>query len=106
MRVCRNLACSAKRISGELQMLLTMPGWCIPLLPQLRRIQAVGEEFVGIDSLEARLRNAVLTSRSQVAGPPQICAWVRTSRLMKVMGPMPQHSDGYVFKDIAVMRTQ
>ena len=76
------------------------------LLPQLRRIQAVGEEFVGIDSLEARLRNAVLTSRSQVAGPPQICAWVRTSRLMKVMGPMPQHSDGYVFKDIAVMRTQ
>jgi ubiquinone/menaquinone biosynthesis C-methylase UbiE len=46
------------------------------LLPQLRRIQAMREEFVGIDSLEARLRNAVLTSRSQVAGPPQICAWV------------------------------
>jgi len=63
------------------------------LLPQLRRIQAVGEEFVGIDSLEARLRNAVLTSRSQVAGPPQICAWVRTSRLMKVMGPMPQQTE-------------
>jgi ubiquinone/menaquinone biosynthesis C-methylase UbiE len=48
------------------------------LLPQLRRIGVVADEFVGIDSLEARLRNAVLTARSQVAGPPQICAWVRT----------------------------
>jgi len=63
------------------------------LLPQLRRIGAVADEFLGIDSLEARLRNAVLTSRSQVAGPPQICAWVRTSRVMKVMGPMPQQTE-------------
>jgi ubiquinone/menaquinone biosynthesis C-methylase UbiE len=48
------------------------------LLPQLRQIGVVADEFVGIDSLEARLRDAVVASRSQVAGPPQICAWVRT----------------------------
>jgi hypothetical protein len=47
------------------------------LLPQLRRIGIVPEEFLEIDTLERRLREAIVTAHSQVAGPPQICAWTR-----------------------------
>jgi len=48
------------------------------VLPQLRRIGIVPEEFIEVATLERRLREAVLTAHSQVAGPPQICAWART----------------------------
>jgi SAM-dependent methyltransferase len=48
------------------------------LLPQLQRLGIVAADFMGIETLETRLRNAVLQAHSQVAGPPQICAWART----------------------------
>src|SRR5215470_6726222 len=48
------------------------------LLPQLRRIGIVPEEFIEVATLERRLREAILTTHSQVAGPPQICAWAST----------------------------
>jgi hypothetical protein len=44
-------------------------------LPQLVRQEIVTAEAVGIDSLEARLREAVVAPRSQVVGPEQFCAW-------------------------------
>jgi len=40
-------------------------------LPQLR-------ELVGIETLESRLRKAVVAARSQIVGPGQVCAWART----------------------------
>jgi len=49
------------------------------LLPQLRRIGIVTEEFNDMATLEKRLKEAILATHSQVAGPPQICVWARTS---------------------------
>ena len=40
-------------------------------LPQL-------SELVGIETLESRLREAVVAARSQIVGPGQVCAWART----------------------------
>ena len=34
-------------------------------------------EVVGIETLENRLREAVVAARSQIAGPGQVCAWAR-----------------------------
>jgi len=48
------------------------------LLPQLRRIGIVAEEFMQMTTLEERLREAIVRAHSQVAGPPQICAWAKT----------------------------
>jgi len=48
------------------------------LLPQLRRIGIVPEEFIEMATLESRLRETILAARSQVAGPPQICALAKT----------------------------
>src|SRR5215469_7974704 len=48
------------------------------VLPQLRRIGIMPEEFMEMATLEKRLREAIVTAHSQVAGPPQICAWART----------------------------
>src|SRR5262249_38001315 len=45
------------------------------LLPQLVRQEIVTAEAVGIDSLEARLREAVVAARSQGVGPEEFCAW-------------------------------
>jgi hypothetical protein len=35
----------------------------------------VTAETVAIDTLESRLRSAVVEARSQVEGPAQVCAW-------------------------------
>jgi hypothetical protein len=32
--------------------------------------------LVGIETLESRLREAVVAARSQIEGPGQVCAWV------------------------------
>jgi len=48
------------------------------VLPQLRRIGIVPEEFMEMATLEGRLREAIVRAHSQVAGPPQICAWAKT----------------------------
>jgi len=48
------------------------------LLPQLQRIGIAVADFIGIETLETRLREAVVAAHSQVAGPAQICAWTRT----------------------------
>ena len=48
------------------------------VLPQLQRLGIVAAEFMGIDTLETRLRDAVREAHSQVTGAPQICAWIRT----------------------------
>ena len=35
-------------------------------------------EFMGMETLETRVRDAVRRAHSQVTGAPQICAWTRT----------------------------
>ena len=47
------------------------------VLPQLRRLGIIAADFVGIETLETRLRDAVRQAHSQVTGLPQICAWTR-----------------------------
>jgi len=48
------------------------------LLPQLQRLGIIANDFMEIETLETRVRDAVRLAQSQVAGPPQICAWTRT----------------------------
>jgi len=48
------------------------------VLPQLQRLDIIEADFMGIETLETRVRDAVRRARSQVAGVPQICAWTRT----------------------------
>jgi hypothetical protein len=46
-------------------------------LPQLAKMGILFGELVGIETLESRLREAVVAARSQIVGPGQICAWSR-----------------------------
>jgi ubiquinone/menaquinone biosynthesis C-methylase UbiE len=48
------------------------------LLPQLQRLGIVVADFVDIETLETRVRDAVRKAHGQVMGAPQICAWTRT----------------------------
>jgi ubiquinone/menaquinone biosynthesis C-methylase UbiE len=45
------------------------------LLPRMARLGVASEKTVGIDTLERRLKSAVIEARSQIEGPAQICAW-------------------------------
>lgn len=45
------------------------------LLPRMVETGVVTAETVAIDTLERRLRSAVVDARSQVEGPAQVCAW-------------------------------
>jgi hypothetical protein len=47
-------------------------------LPQLAKMGIVFGESVRIETLETRLRNAVIEARSQIVAPGQLCAWART----------------------------
>jgi hypothetical protein len=47
-------------------------------LPQLAKMGILFGELVGIETLESRLREAVVAARSQIEGPGQVCAWART----------------------------
>ena len=47
------------------------------VLPQLQRLGIIAADFMGVETLETRVRDAVRQARSQVAGAPQICAWTR-----------------------------
>ena len=47
-------------------------------LPQLAKMGILFGELVGIETLESRLREAVVAARSQIVGPGQVCAWART----------------------------
>jgi SAM-dependent methyltransferase len=49
--------------------------------PQLIGMGLVTEELTSAETLETRLRSAVIEARSQIEGPAQVCAW------MKVSGP-------------------
>jgi len=57
-------------------------GWAAETLqsfqPQLAKMGIVFGELVGIETLESRLRKAVVAARSQVVGPGHVCAWART----------------------------
>jgi SAM-dependent methyltransferase len=44
-------------------------------LPQLTKMGIVFGELFGIESLESRLRDAVIEARSQIWAPGQVCAW-------------------------------
>jgi hypothetical protein len=44
-------------------------------LPQMVQIGVATAESVAIETLESRLRSAVVEARSQVEGPAQVCAW-------------------------------
>jgi ubiquinone/menaquinone biosynthesis C-methylase UbiE len=56
-------------------------GWLVDTLGsvsfQLDRMGIVLKDVMPMDSLEGRLRDALLTARSQVSSPGQICAWAR-----------------------------
>jgi SAM-dependent methyltransferase len=47
------------------------------LLPRMVETGVVTAEVLAIDTLENRLRSAVVEARSQVEGPAQVCAWTR-----------------------------
>jgi len=47
-------------------------------LPQLANMGILFGELVGIETLESRLREAVVAARSRIAAPGQVCAWART----------------------------
>jgi hypothetical protein len=44
-------------------------------LPQMVQIGVATAESVAIETLESRLKSAVVESCSQVEGPAQLCAW-------------------------------
>jgi ubiquinone/menaquinone biosynthesis C-methylase UbiE len=46
-------------------------------LPQLAKMGIVLGELLGVETLESRLREAVVEARSQIVGPAQVCAWAR-----------------------------
>ncbi len=45
------------------------------VVPQLVRMQAATAEEIAIETLEERLRTAVVEAGSQIVGPAQFCAW-------------------------------
>jgi ubiquinone/menaquinone biosynthesis C-methylase UbiE len=45
------------------------------LLPRMVETGVATAETVAVDTLESRLRSAVVEARSQVEGPAQVCAW-------------------------------
>jgi ubiquinone/menaquinone biosynthesis C-methylase UbiE len=47
------------------------------LLPRMVKTGVVTAETIAIDTLESRLRSAVVDARSQVEWPAQVCAWSR-----------------------------
>jgi ubiquinone/menaquinone biosynthesis C-methylase UbiE len=47
------------------------------LVPQLVRMRVVTEDTIAIETLEARLRDAVVEARSQIVTPAQFCAWAK-----------------------------
>jgi ubiquinone/menaquinone biosynthesis C-methylase UbiE len=47
------------------------------LLPRMVETGVVTAETVAIDTLESRLRSAVVDARSQIEWPAQVCAWTR-----------------------------
>ena len=47
------------------------------LVPQLVRLRVVTEDTIDIETLEARIRDAVIEARSQIVTPAQCCAWVK-----------------------------
>jgi ubiquinone/menaquinone biosynthesis C-methylase UbiE len=47
------------------------------LLPQMVQIGVATAEMDAIETLESRLKSAVVEARSQVEGPAQVCAWAR-----------------------------
>jgi ubiquinone/menaquinone biosynthesis C-methylase UbiE len=46
-------------------------------LPQIEKMGIVFGEPVGVETLESRLKDAVIEARSQVVAPGQVCAWAR-----------------------------
>jgi SAM-dependent methyltransferase len=57
-------------------------GWAAETLlsfqAQLAKMGILFGELVGIETLESRLRKAVVATRIQIVGPGQVCAWART----------------------------
>ena len=45
------------------------------LMPAISRLGIAGEEEVDVETLEGRLRDAVVSAHAQVVGPSQFCAW-------------------------------
>jgi hypothetical protein len=45
------------------------------LLPRMVQTGITTAEAVAIDTLEGRLKAAVVEARSQIEGPTQVCAW-------------------------------
>jgi ubiquinone/menaquinone biosynthesis C-methylase UbiE len=54
-----------------------LAGMVRTLLPRMVETGVVTAETVAIDTLESRVRSAVVEARSQVWGTAQVCAWTR-----------------------------
>jgi SAM-dependent methyltransferase len=48
------------------------------LVPQMVQAGVATADAMAVETLESRLRSAVVEARSQVEGPVQVCAWART----------------------------
>ena len=46
-------------------------------VPQLVRMRILTADSIAIETLETRLRDAVVEAQSQIVGPAQFCAWAR-----------------------------
>jgi SAM-dependent methyltransferase len=47
------------------------------VMPHLIRMRVATAETIGIETFEARLREAAVEARSQLVGAPQFCGWTR-----------------------------
>ena len=47
------------------------------VLPQLAKMRILTADTIAIETLETRLRKAVVEAQSQIVGPAQFCAWAR-----------------------------
>jgi ubiquinone/menaquinone biosynthesis C-methylase UbiE len=74
-----NLFCEVPIGGGEDSPLY---GWCTDalrsVLPQLTQMGIATLEATAIETLESRLRTAVVDAHSQIEFPPQVCAWTKT----------------------------
>jgi ubiquinone/menaquinone biosynthesis C-methylase UbiE len=61
--------------SGDARMVTWIVDTFRSMLPQIIKNNIADAETIDIDTLENRIRTALLATRDQFFGPPQVCAW-------------------------------
>jgi SAM-dependent methyltransferase len=62
-----------------------------PLVPRIVELGIATESEIDIDTLEQRVRQSATDAESQLMGPPQFCAWVRTPAPHTKRAPLRYH---------------